>query len=66
MRLSDCWTVEAVADHTGYHPEYVRERARQGSIPSAFRFGGRWAFDPGTIRKWWAAGAPKANARLFD
>lgn len=66
MNIMDYWTVHQVVEHTGYHPEHVRRRSREGTIPSAFRFGGRWAFKPEIIRRWWAAGGPKTDPRLFD
>ena len=51
------WTAEDVAEYTGYHPERIRERAREGTIPG-FKWGNRWAFDPSLIKEWWRKGAP--------
>ena len=65
MRLLDYWTTEEVAEHTGYNPESVRRRAREGTIPCQ-RFGGRWMFPVELIKRWWAAGAPMADPKLFE
>ena len=59
------WTAEDVAQYTGYHPERIRERAREGTIPG-FKWGNRWAFDPSLIREWWRKGAPTDLSALAE
>ncbi len=62
---SKLWTAEDVAEYTGYHPERIRERAREGTIP-AFKWGNRWAFDPSLIKEWWRKGAPTDLSALEE
>ena len=64
-RWAGYWTTADVVEYTGYHRDHVRRRARHGTIPCQ-RIGGRWLFDPKTIKRWWAAGAPQADSELFD
>lgn len=63
---AELWTVKDVADYTGYNPGSIRRRAREGTIPCR-KWGGRWAFDPEQITRWWEAGAPmNLDPKLFD
>lgn len=66
MRIDFLTTAEA-ADFLGWHPEYVRQLAREGRIP-CIRWGGRWGFDQGKLERWVGAGSPRRQEQpqLFE
>jgi len=49
--LDDILTAEEVAQLLAFHPEYVRELARQAKIP-ARKIGQRWRFSRAQIIRW--------------
>ena len=45
-------TTDDVAARTRFHPETIRNMAREGRIPGARLVAGRWRFDQSAIEEW--------------
>lgn len=59
----EIWTAKNVADLVRASPAWVYRSANSGVIP-AYKFAGRWRFDPNVIREWYRQQtAPRAVGR---
>jgi excisionase family DNA binding protein len=51
----DFWTAKHVSEHVKADRDWVYRHAKEGHIPSAYKFGGGWRFDPAAVREWFQA-----------
>lgn len=55
-------TVKQAAELLGYHPEHIRELARDGKLPAVKAGARAWLFDPDELLAW-RAEHPKRGVR---
>lgn len=65
MTQHEVMNVQEVAELLDFHPEYVRQMARQGRIPGV-KVGRKWRFVREQIIDWLKAGAPPQPRRPLD
>ena len=65
MTQDEVMNIKEVAELLDFHPEYVRQMARDGRIP-AVKVGRKWRFVREQIIDWLKAGAPSQPQRLLD
>ena len=65
MAEDEVMNIEEVAALLDFHPEYVRQMARDVRIP-AVKVGRKWRFVREQIIDWLKAGAPAQPRRLID
>jgi len=63
----ELWGTAQTARYLGMHPETLREKTRQGEVPT-LRVGGRWKYRQADLDEWLAQGCPKQEREptLFD